>query len=105
MSGSTKQAGRKPSAKAGSAKGKGKASKSATRVVPAETPQVTVDSPRASIRQLIRTEIQAGRSTEEITARLTELFPKSMAAQKPGKHISFYRSQLKKEARAASQEA
>lgn len=96
MSARSKQVAPKGSAKAASTKGK-----RVTKVVAAEVPQIAVETPRASIRQTIRQAIVAGRSTPEISATLTELFPTTMAAQKAGKHIAYYRSQLKKEAKAA----
>ena len=98
MSVSSKQAGRKATPKGGS-RGKGKS----TAVASAENlpKQTATEAPRSSIRNLIRSMITGGSSTAEITSAVQEKFPTSMAAQKAGKHISFYRSQLKKEATKA----
>ena len=54
-----------------------------------------------SIRQTIRTMLQAGASTKEIAAVLAEKFPTSAAAAKSVKHIAYYRAELKKEAARA----
>ena len=53
-----------------------------------------------SIRQTIRRMLGEGKSTKDIAAVLTEKFPGSAAAAKSTKHIAYYRSQLRKEAKA-----
>jgi hypothetical protein len=52
----------------------------------------------ASIRQTIRQLLAEGKDTPQITAVLQQAFPHTAAAQKPGKHISYYRCQLHQEA-------
>lgn len=50
-----------------------------------------------SIRGLITKMVGQGKSTAEITEAIKEQFPNSRAAAIPSKHISFYRSRMKKD--------
>ena len=78
----------------------------AVKEVPAEkaaetaTPQIT-NKTRVrggpSIRKLINTLLAEGKSTDEIGERLQEDFPGTQAALKYKKHVSFYRSKMRKE--------
>lgn len=56
-----------------------------------------------SIRSLIMGMLLENRPTPEIAAALREQFPQSAAAAKSAKHISFYRSLMRKEAKRAAQ--
>jgi len=56
-----------------------------------------VPAKAVSIRNTIRTGLIAGASTKELTATVQALFPASKAATKSSTHISYYRSQLRKE--------
>lgn len=50
-----------------------------------------------SIRQIVLTALQQGKTTEEITAMIRAAHPESAAAAKPTKHIAWYRAYLKKQ--------
>lgn len=49
-----------------------------------------------SIRQRVCTALISGQDTKQITEMLKADFPNSQAAAKPGKHIGWYRSTLRK---------
>ena len=72
---------------------KGKTVKAAAPKVKAEKAPAKEKGP--SIRGTIVGLLEQGKTTEEITKVIQEKFPDSKAAEKPGTHISFYRSKLK----------
>lgn len=62
------------------------------------TPNTKPNStPTKSIRKICLEGILAGKSTDELKAEIIALHPNSAAAAKSGKHISWYRSWMKKE--------
>jgi hypothetical protein len=64
-----------------------------------------VQKPKApSIRNTIITMLTENKSTKEITDVLQSQFPGTKAAEKPSKHIAFYRSRMKKDAAAPAAE-
>lgn len=63
---------------------------------PVEVTEKTKVRGGPSIRGLITGMIAKGKSTAEITEAVKEQFPTSQAAALPSKHISFYRSRMKK---------
>lgn len=63
---------------------------------PAEAPAEKTPAPKQkSIRNTIMSMLQAGKSTKEISDVVQAEFPGTKAAEKPSKHISFYRSRMK----------
>jgi hypothetical protein len=68
--------------------------------VPAEQAKVEA-APRVTIKSVIVTGLRNGLGTKEITALLQDQFPASAAARKAVKHIAWYRSRLRQEAKAA----
>jgi len=80
---------------------KSRAKKSTTTQAAPETPaaleQVPVKTRPSSIRQTIVACLGEGMETAKIAEVLKEQFPDSAAAAKSGKHIAFYKSQLKKQ--------
>ena len=68
------------------------------------TPEVT-GTPHKSIRSLIMSEITKGTPTKEIAALVQAQFPGTAAATKSVKHIAWYRSRMKKDAKAAADKA
>lgn len=65
----------------------------AAKAKPKYTAPVNADS----IRQQIRSQLLAGKSTKEIAAWLSENKPGTAAAAKSTIHVAFYRSKLRKE--------
>jgi hypothetical protein len=75
-----------------------------TAPVVTPTPETT-GTPHKSIRSLIMSEITAGTPTKEIAAKVQAQFPGTAAATKSVKHIAWYRSRMKKDAKAAADKA
>lgn len=68
-------------------------------------PVVATEGTHKSIRSLIMAGITVGRSTKEIAADVQAQFPNTQAAAKSTKHIAWYRSRMKKDAKAAADKA
>lgn len=69
--------------------------------VPVEQAKVEA-TPRKTIKSVIVTALHAGLGTKEITALIQAEFPESAAARKAEKHIAWYRSKLRQEAKIAA---
>lgn len=80
--------------------------KAAKRPRAKKTPSPNVPVPTAtSIRSLITSGLMNGVPVKDIKAELQERFPDSMAAAKSAKHISYYKSVLKREHKLPKQVA
>lgn len=74
--------------------------------VPQAETQPTVQGPveveRKTIKSVIVAGLRAGLGTKEIAAQVQAAFPNSAAARKSEKHIAWYRSKLRQEAKAVA---
>ena len=73
--------------------------------VAVEVTEVPATTERVTIKSVIVNGIRAGLGTKDIAALVRERFPESAAARKSEKHIAWYRSKLRQEAKIAANAA